>query len=679
MQLRHALSDASVGTIIFTTDYSAGQQFSDYSGPYKEETPVLVINRNVTLTGLPGQQPLLDFDFNLSVLELCNTCTFTIEDMAIANDRRGADAQLDFFLGRGGSVLNLTNVIRKRVSCTSIEPALRLVHNTQRSPRFPARNGSKEQVYGAQDITFRGKVYPRTLHLKDYSVEFPRHYNGGYSLVLYNVYRMCDNFVDDSCLESRAADQCVYEHIMQLVQGKPGSKAGSSSAAAAALSAGAIAGIAVAAAAVAASIAALVLLLVIRRRRANSVPAVYACSNSFKDPEAAAAAAAGGKSVGAPGSLDSISPNDSSTAGTSRICAVVSTAPAPEGALQRTTSSSSAAAALEPAPGVVAAAYDLQFGVLLGSGSFGRVYRAKWRERDVAVKVIEHDSRMAAAVANEVQLMLSCNHPNVTPRGSSTEGGRLAPVGFGPCDLAEDNQWENVKTWLIQEFCDSGTLAKASGAWQPANEDDAQMLKRLVLLQDVAQGLRYLHSRNVVHGDLNARNVLITSSSSSLGGYSAKLADLGLSRTIKQHTTHHTTCTVGTMSHMPPELLRYGRMSTTVDIYSFGVMMWEMYCREVAFRELHYGQFFEYVVLRDLRPKVPPSMPEDYRLLMERCWSTNPADRPSSKMVCECLALMLTDRQQALGLSSVEHSSASYGSSGQHMLPLDTTGAAIRR
>jgi hypothetical protein len=102
--------------------------------------------RNVTLTGLPGQQPLLDFDFNLSVLELCDNCTFTIEDVAIANDRRGANAQLDFFLGRGNSVLNLTNVIRKRVSCTSIEPALRLVHTTQRSPRFPARNGSKEQV-----------------------------------------------------------------------------------------------------------------------------------------------------------------------------------------------------------------------------------------------------------------------------------------------------------------------------------------------------------------------------------------------------------------------------------------------------------------------------------------------------------------------------------------------------
>jgi hypothetical protein len=67
-------------------------------------------------------------------------------DMAIANERRGANAQLDFFLGQGGSVLNLTNVIRKRMSCTSIAPALRLVHNTQRSPRFPARNGSKDQA-----------------------------------------------------------------------------------------------------------------------------------------------------------------------------------------------------------------------------------------------------------------------------------------------------------------------------------------------------------------------------------------------------------------------------------------------------------------------------------------------------------------------------------------------------
>jgi hypothetical protein len=54
-------------------------------------------------------------------------------------------------------------------------------------------------------------------------------------------------------------------------------------------------------------------------------------------------------------------------------------------------------------------------------------------------------------------------------------------------------------------------------------------------------------------------------------------------------------------------------MSTAVDVYAFSIMAWEVFTREIAFKELHYGQFFETVVLRNQRPPIPPTMPEDYR------------------------------------------------------------------
>lgn len=66
------------------------------------------------------------------------------------------------------------------------------------------------------------------------------------------------------------------------------------------------------------------------------------------------------------------------------------------------------------------------------------------------------------------------------------------------------------------------------------------------------------------------------------------------------------------------ELLRYGRLSPAVDVYSFGMLMWEVFTCRAAFDKLHYGQFFETVVLQNLRPIVPSSVPQDYEILMKQ-------------------------------------------------------------
>lgn len=76
---------------------------------------------NLTLTGLPGQSPLLDLRFKASVAELCDSCRLTLSNMTITHERMGANALLDFFIGSGGgSVVSLVNVVRKRMSCTPI-------------------------------------------------------------------------------------------------------------------------------------------------------------------------------------------------------------------------------------------------------------------------------------------------------------------------------------------------------------------------------------------------------------------------------------------------------------------------------------------------------------------------------------------------------------------------------
>eukprot|EP00879_Flechtneria_rotunda_P026893 GHRR01028733.1.p1 GENE.GHRR01028733.1~~GHRR01028733.1.p1 ORF type:complete len:480 (+),score=149.90 GHRR01028733.1:863-2302(+) len=412
---------------------------------------------------------------------------------------------------------------------------------------------------------------------------------------------------------------------------------------------------------------------------------------------------------------------------------------------------------------------NVRFGVLLGAGAFGRVYSGRWADRDVAVKVIEHDALSSAAVEGEVQLMISFQHPNIVQayllvsyvrKDSSShmsqrlgraaaggfrpqrqqqhvhsvqspfaavDGGNgspdnsvvLSPVlfaktssshavslgrvaslptteGEGLLDTANlhhalrsasvsgahsrltlqqlqhqptrvSSETPVVETWLVQEACDCGTLERVVQYWTAGKgleQRPEAMLPVLMLLHDAAKGLQQLHTRNVVHGDVNARNVLVSSCPASETGMIAKLGDLGVSRAVKQHETHRTTRTVGTMSHMPTETLRYGRISPAVDVYALGIMMWEVYTGQLAFPDLHYGQFYEAIVIRDMRPQVSQEVPPDYLLLMKHCWATNPSDRPSMDGVLQCLDSMIQQRLQDRQPAMAAAAAAAEGNSG---------------
>lgn len=83
------------------------------------------------------------------------------------------------------------------------------------------------------------------------------------------------------------------------------------------------------------------------------------------------------------------------------------------------------------------------------------------------------------------------------------------------------------------------------------------------------------------------------------------------------------------VNHMAPELLRYGKASTSADVYSFGIMCWELLTGQVAFKGWQWGAILEHVALGNGRPLVPEGAPEDFVLLLESCWHRDPAKRPT--------------------------------------------------
>lgn len=152
-----------------------------------------------------------------------------------------------------------------------------------------------------------------------------------------------------------------------------------------------------------------------------------------------------------------------------------------------------------------------------------------------------------------------------------------------------------------------------------------------------------------------ARNVLVSSPPGGLaaappGLLAAQLSDHVVARLVKQQHARRALSVSG-LCHQAPEVLRFGQLSAAADIYSFGILMWQLFVGHAAYRKLSHGQLMEAVVLRNLRPLVPPDMAADYRLLMERCWASEAAARPSVERVIECLRCMVLERRQQLLLA----------------------------
>jgi len=162
---------------------------------------------------------------------------------------------------------------------------------------------------------------------------------------------------------------------------------------------------------------------------------------------------------------------------------------------------------------------------------------------------------------------------------------------------------------------------------------------KIKLAMDIAEGMAFLHSRNIIHRDLKSVNVLLSLSDP----ITAKVCDFGLSRVMD--TTCKMTGNVGTVAWIAPEVFQNKKYSEKCDIYSYGVILYELMTHLIPFKEVNAFRIPSAVV-KGQRPAFPPNMsqlaPKAYIELMKACWNPNPQKRPSFVQILQRLGDMAT-------------------------------------
>ncbi len=285
-------------------------------------------------------------------------------------------------------------------------------------------------------------------------------------------------------------------------------------------------------------------------------------------------------------------------------------------------------AAMILGPGIQLGQYRIE--AEIGAGGMGTVFRAVDTKlhRPVAIKFLSDELADAAArrrFQREAQMASSLNHPHI-----------LTVYDVG--------EFEG-RQYLVTEFVDGGTL-KTWLQRQPRNwEDIAQ------LLTGVADGMAAAHQAGILHRDIKPDNILVTAS-----GY-AKLADFGLAklqddslsatRTLSEAQTRQGMI-LGTIAYMSPEQASGNTLDARSDMFSFGVVLYEMLAGQRPFRAATNLELLQQVIHAKPAP-LKNDVPEPLRALVAKALEKNPADRyPSMReLVADLRAAQRLSGQRA--------------------------------
>lgn len=340
----------------------------------------------------------------------------------------------------------------------------------------------------------------------------------------------------------------------------------------------------------------------------------------------------------------------------------------------------------------------------IGKGAFGIIHRATYKGRDVAVKVMVAASQEGAKLKafnefrREVHVMSGMRHPSlvnmvgfcVNPfalvmelmpsgnlykflhrsKGEVAEAGATAGddndagklnMDASPSSTSKtprkNSGDDKSSSQNSNESAPSQGTPVATNASDPSSSNNSSVSGdlpdigwplRLKIALDIALGMNYLHSATppFIHRDLKSPNVLLLSTDFR-AEQCAKVGDFGLSSRmyVPAYKEKSVSRDVANPTWLAPEIIREEEFDVSSDVYSYGIILWELLVRKHPYAEYRTQFMFELedIIKRGTRPTIPADCPSEYAALITRCVSDHPDERPAFFDVIKLLVSMAAD------------------------------------
>ena len=259
----------------------------------------------------------------------------------------------------------------------------------------------------------------------------------------------------------------------------------------------------------------------------------------------------------------------------------------------------------------------------IGRGASASVHTTVWCGIQFAEKC--YSLKDSHEVKHEVSILSKLSHPNIVSLVCYAMGTRQCS--------------------LVMERMDGDLHKLMEKKMESVDESTPfELFEAVYIMRQIAEGMDYLHDHKVIHRDLKSANILVKFGKKD--HVDVKVADFGLSK-VKElsRTPSVQTKNKGTTRWMAPELFQQDTEKVQIsdetslkyhfkcDIYSFGMVCYEILTGEVPFSEVPLKKIRDFVSNGE-RPELPKQCPEELAALIKRCWDSNPSERPSFSEIC---------------------------------------------